>query len=471
MCRTLLSFLIFSVINFGNLDASNALSWKLKGPELDCSVTCGLGQAVKGPSVGNSTYSPYACAVNGSTFGTYSTGVQVGTAIYVSNVLSCWVYSDNPGGPSATSHSSYSCLCSDGDVVSSANGSTAQSCTSSCSATNSSSPLYPLTACQQPTIEPICYATEQRVFGYQNATSGASDQSCLAALLPEADVAQALSPSRLAAFTCLCATQNASASAQLASNCSTSSTSANSILASSPTSSAPAVSPAAVPRLSPAASGAVAGAIAGGTIGAVIGAALLAGFGYFAYRMRRRRLAAEGTGIGTARQTSTENPFKKPEAQFSIQVRSSTHNWDPDNGCESMQPGIILSIMFDTYAVSNISWVVWQPLLWTSNSIIQHSMWVYKLGTLSLKSLRSCMSITLQTSTQTSGGTLPFDLAVAQHKADLKLRSQEKENPSSSIMTTDTTVTTLTPSSGKDSLPLPRLQYMRSEKFVGEASF
>lgn len=297
---------------------SEAFFWKLKGSELDCSVTCGLNRAVSGPAIGSSTFLPYVCAVNGSTFGNdFSTGVQVGTAFYVSDVLSCWVYSGNPGGPSSTSHSSYSCLCSEsGDSIGNVTGSTAESCKTSCSKADTLN--SPLTACQKPAIEPICYATEDDVFGYQNASDGATDQSCLTVSLPASTSPQTPPASRTAAFSCLCSTENATNSAQLASNCSTNSTMEVSLTTANLP---PAVSPAPVSIPTPAKRTSSPGGIIGGVIGGLLGATLLAALGYLIWRRRRRDQQSLGLGImKPAVQKSIDNPFKRPEAQFSLMV-------------------------------------------------------------------------------------------------------------------------------------------------------
>jgi hypothetical protein len=221
-----ISYLIASLILLSShFKMCEALHWKEKGPELNCDVTCGGSQsAVSDPTQQNSLFVPYVCAVSGSNFDTFSTGTQVGTAFFVSNVLSCWVYSNNPGGPSSTAHNSWFCLCTDpNDHIKNVTGSTAMNCSSSCMQLSSAGLNSTLASCQSPTIEPICFDSIGHTFGYQNASSKATDYSCLTVSLAMSDTPGSPSAARPQAFSCLCASATAVANVQISGNCSTSS--------------------------------------------------------------------------------------------------------------------------------------------------------------------------------------------------------------------------------------------------------
>ena len=274
VCKVLQWLMLYEVVH-----ASQSYIWKEKGTGLDCSITCGVGSALSGPVRDNSTYVPYLCAVNGSNFGSYNTGVQTGTLIYVANVLSCWVYSTYPGGASSTPHSDWYCLCgSQGNQILNTTGSTSESCSTTCSGarvTGYDAKLSSLTACQQPKAQPICFNQYEHTFGYQDA-SAATDHSCLFVSPPATILPQTPPATRALSFDCLCLHPNTSAGFDITPNCTTSSFDINK----EPPTPSPTLPPSqtpvttVTPRVSSSNSNS-AGVLAGSVIGALVGTLLL----------------------------------------------------------------------------------------------------------------------------------------------------------------------------------------------------
>ena len=290
-------------------------TWREKGTGTDCSITCGQETAVSAPTapvIGNSTLMSYVCAVNGSSFDAFSTGTQIGSLFYVGNVLSCWVYSGNPGGPSSTSHSSWYCLCATaGTEIKNMTGSTAESCSTTCANPQLQAYNQTLSACRQPTIQPACYFDKEYTFGYQNSSSSATDYSCLAVSPISTNTPQTPSTLRADSFQCLCSTFDALSNASLTPNCTTSSFYTSNI--GIPTSPSPAPSTLTTTEQQRGSS-APAGTIAGSVVGGVVGAALIFGVVLFAMRRSRRQILE-------VKVPSTEefgNAFAKPEAQMSL---------------------------------------------------------------------------------------------------------------------------------------------------------
>lgn len=131
-------------------------------------------------------------------------------------------------------------------------------------------------SCQSPSPQPVCYEPENFSWGYQNASSDATDMSCLTALLPNTISAETVPAERATAFNCLCGTPELAQGLQLSKTCS-----------SVPTTAVSPPPPAPVPLS--ASSSSSTGAIVGGVVGGIAGAALI-GLALVCF-VRRRKFA------------------------------------------------------------------------------------------------------------------------------------------------------------------------------------